>query len=143
MCLTYQTMTELFWLIQASSQCITRKKPHKYLLMSSAEWPALKEEVGWFTNAYLEHHTGRSVDDNWVSIKSAILNAIENNIPTRTSSGRNDQPWISPSIRRKCRKKHRMYKQKQKTVMTPKRKGHLDPLKSQLNVRSDIHGQNL
>ena len=30
-----------------------------------------------------------------------------------------------------------------KIVMTPKRKGHLDPLKSQLNVRSDIHGQNL
>ena len=98
-----------------------KKKTHKYLLMSSAEWPALKEEVGWFTSAYLEHHTGRSVDDNWVSIKSAILNAIENNIPTRTSSGRNDQPWISPSIRRKCRKKHRMYKQ-QKNCDDPKKK---------------------
>ena len=52
----------------------------------------------------------RNVEQNWAAFKNAIQTTVEKNIPSRMTSCRYNLPWITPAIRRLCRKKQRYYK---------------------------------
>ena len=73
--------------------------------MSYADWPAMKEDIVTFRTPFLQEFQNRDIDENWKSVKNVLHETIEKRIPSQTSSTKKEHPWISSSIRRKCREK--------------------------------------
>ena len=57
----------------------------------------------------------RSVNQNWSLFKDKVTDLMKKHIPTRTFRPKFDVPWMSTSIKRGIRKKHRLYKRAKKT----------------------------
>ena len=70
----------------------------------------MREDMSSFASVYLHSSSERSAEENWESIKSSLKSTIDKNVPTRTSKGNQQHPWISASIWRKAHKKHRLYR---------------------------------
>ena len=60
-----------------------------------------------------------NVTDIWNFIKKEVESIIETNVPSKTSSTRQHQPWINTKTKRLLRKKQRWY-QKAKDSSDPK-----------------------
>ena len=121
---------------------INKKKPHTYHLFSKADWPAIREDLKAFSVTFLQTHSTRTVDENWEVSKTAIKTAIDKHVPIRTSKAKSQQTWISSSIRRKARKKHRLYRKAIKKK-DPASKAEFKTFKKQLRERSDRLAQTI
>ena len=64
----------------------TKKKPHKYHLMSKADWPAMKEDIVTFRTPFLQEFQNTDIDENLKSVKNVLHETIEKRIPSQTSS---------------------------------------------------------
>ena len=51
-------------------------------------------------------------------------------IPHKMSKSRNDLPWLTPDLKRKCRRKHRLYNQAQKSRKPEHRQRYKDAQKA-------------
>ena len=56
-----------------------------------------------------------SVEHDWSEFKDGIFKCMNENIPSKMSSMRNNTPWITPPIRRKLRQKQRLYNKAKET----------------------------
>ena len=75
----------------------TRKKAHKYHLFSKADWPAIKEDVTSFSASFFKVAASRTMDENWVSVKELLKSSVDQHVPMRTSTAKQQQPWIISS----------------------------------------------
>ena len=92
-----------------------KKKPRKLFAWSQAKWSKIKEDVSSFTENFLNTYNDFSVNENWNRIKCCINDSLTSHVPVKISSGKQSNSWITPELRRKSRKKHRLYRKAKRT----------------------------
>ena len=88
---------------------IQKSAPHKIYQWGRAKWSRIKGETRAFATRFCSD-SGRSVEDQWSSIENHISKMMKEHVPSKFSKTRTDQPWVTPDLKRKCRKKQRLYK---------------------------------
>ena len=53
--------------------------------------------------------SGRSVDEQWESIENHLTKMLKEFVMSKFTRRRTDQPWLSGDLKRRCRKKQRLY----------------------------------
>lgn len=61
----------------------------------------MREETKAFTKEkyFNGHRNKRSIEENWSIIKVFLLETTKNNVPTKTTKGRQSLPWINNKIK--------------------------------------------
>ena len=88
---------------------IIKKTPRKVFVYKKANWSAIKTELDKFSIEFTRSVGERSVEENWLKFKNVLQGLVDKYIPSRMTSCRHHLPWITPTIRRLCRKKCRLY----------------------------------
>ncbi|XP_072048916.1 uncharacterized protein [Amphiura filiformis] len=91
-----------------------KQKPRKLYMFKKADMEGLQKGMGNFTSNIVSGNT-TSVEHDWNEFKDGIFKCMDENIPTKMSSMRNNTPWITPEIRRKLREKQRLYNKAKET----------------------------
>ena len=100
-----------FVTIQTSLQ-LTRNKPPKRSihLWNKADINRLKSDALKFNNFFISNYKSETnIDNMWNCIKDNLLTIIKNNVPTKISSSKIHQPWITTMTKRILRKKQRWF----------------------------------
>ena len=91
----------------------------KYGLSQHVKWPTRDNrtlDLSDLAFAYLGSNPVLcSVDDNWSSIASNILQAADNHVPHKMSKPKRHLPWVSPSIKRMMNRRNRAFKKARRT----------------------------
>lgn len=88
----------------------TKKMPRKIYLFSKANIPNLQSAIDTWQQDFLSSNPGsRSVQENWDIFKSKITLFMENHIPSKMSKPNNSSPWITNQIRKKIKRKQKLY----------------------------------
>ena len=87
------------------------KKPDRYVFQyRKGDLDGIKRDMGEFGAKFLsEDPFKRSVNDNWDLFKENLVNSMKKNIPQKKVSSRWNLPWMTPEIKRLCRKKKRAW----------------------------------
>ena len=93
----------------------SKKKPCKTFVFSKANWSKMKEDPSTFVTSFLEALPETSVDENWEKIKGHLTSSMAKHIPSRTTSRKQHQPWITHGMKERTWKKHRMYRKARKS----------------------------
>ena len=93
---------------------INKKQARFFPLWAKADWNSLRSMTITFCNEYLASAGNRTVHQNWVSLTSHFLK-MKSTVPTKKTSTRFNLPWLSPELKRMCRKKRRLYKKAKKS----------------------------
>ena len=101
--------------VDSASKARTTKKPsHKIFKWQQADWEKLKNDAGVFRDEYLNSSGNRTIAENHSCI-SDFFQGVLKQIPHKMSRIRNDLPWLTPDLKRRCRRKHRLYNKAKKT----------------------------
>ena len=95
-----------------------RCKPvkRKIHLWKKASIVSMKEECFKFQQEFLDKYCVTSpVHDMWFDIKSELITILDNGVPSKVSSTRVNQPWITRSVKRLTRRKKRSFNKARKT----------------------------
>ena len=100
-------------IVLVDSQTIApRLKPVKRLihLWKRADVNALNQDVASFTSNFLStYSTATPVELLWEEFSKSCQAAISKHVPSKLSSSRFDQPWITASVKRLSRQKQRAF----------------------------------
>ena len=80
-----------------------------------ADWSTIREKFGHFKTTFMESCHLHSVEENWKSFKTTVLNLMDLHIPSRMTKSRQNLPWWNRSLHRLVRKKQRAYKKASKS----------------------------
>ena len=81
----------------------------KVYLWNEADFTVIKELVTQFANSFLENTIDTPIQDLWDAYKTMCLNCLQL-VPTKSvPTGKCNQPWATPFIRRLSSKKWRLY----------------------------------
>ena len=81
----------------------------KLYLWNKADFTSINRLVTEFANSFLDNTINTPVQDLWDAYKSMCMNCLQL-VPTKTApSGKSNQPWATPLIRRLSSKKKRLY----------------------------------
>ena len=94
---------------------LAKKDKRKVNLFNKADWGEIREKTSAFTTHFLNKITQNTVEHNWQLIKKHISQTISNLVPCKTTSCRYNLPWVTPKLRRMCRKKQRLYNKARKS----------------------------
>ena len=97
--------------------------------MENANWQQLKDNASVFCQEYLKTSDSRDVADNHNSLLG-FFNSCLNLIPSGMSKSRVDLPWLSPELKRSCRRNQRLYNQAKKSGKPESKKRYQDARKS-------------
>ena len=89
---------------------IITKPQRKIYQWSKADWRSLREQTVVFAEDFLASETTRSVNENYIKIRTYLEEVMENKIPSKLSSKRFKLLWFNRELKRLCRKKARKYK---------------------------------
>ncbi|XP_063951801.1 uncharacterized protein LOC135153256 [Lytechinus pictus] len=95
-----------------SSIKASRRKPvkRKICLWKQADLENLKKDCLVFQNSFTgQYCTSSSVQDMWLDIKTTLTKLLDKHVPSKMSSTRYNQPWITRSVKRLSRKKKKYY----------------------------------
>ena len=89
-----------------------KKKPRKIFLFKRADGETLRDNISNNLEVlgHIECESASKLDDLWIKLKSTILDAVEQNVPTKNIFGRWHVPWLIPSLKRAIRKKQCLYR---------------------------------
>jgi len=89
-----------------------KKKPRKIFHFKRADVDRLRDNISSNLEVLrlIECESASELDDLWIKFKSTILDAVEQNVPSKNISGRWHVPWFTPSLKRVIRKKQRLYR---------------------------------
>ena len=94
---------------------INKKAERQVPLFHKANWTQLKEDLHLFRDDYLgSKPCERSITTNWYLIKTTIHKLMTRHIPQKSVGTRFNLPYITPAIKRKIRRRHRVYKKAKK-----------------------------
>ena len=77
----------------------SKKKPRKTFVFSKANWSKMKEDASTFVTSFLEALLETSVDENWEKIKGHLTSSMAKHIPSRTTSRKQYQPWVTHGMK--------------------------------------------
>ena len=94
-----------------------RRRP--IFLYSKADTDKIRQDLTRYSNDFFtEDPYSRPLSSNWDNLKHAIHTSMNNHIPQKTPSSRYSLPWFNRELRRRHRKKQRLYRRAQ-TYNTP------------------------
>ncbi|XP_071500419.1 uncharacterized protein [Diadema antillarum] len=71
---------------------------------------AIRETMGSFADTFLaETSLDTPIENQWMEIKNKILSVLEKDVPSKMTSCRFSQPWITAELKRLSRKKKRAF----------------------------------
>lgn len=86
------------------------KPPRKVFNFQKANIDNLKSITKEFSHEFLSSNPeGNSVDSNWGTIRDFLKNLMNSHIPFKIRGGKRHLPWITYQIKRKMRKRDRLY----------------------------------
>ena len=117
---------------------LQRPTSRKLYLWNRADLEGLRESMTTFSESFTSgHDTSQSVEELWTSFKSGCLDALNTNVPSKMTSQRFNQPWITRDLKRLSRRKDRAYKRYSKTHST-RDYSHYKDLKNTVHVRCKL-----
>lgn len=93
---------------------ITKSKPRKQYIFKKANMEGLQKDMENLNSNILKRDVTSSQQD-WCEFRDGIFKSMDENIPSKMTSKRNNTPWITTGIRRKLRKKQRIYNRAKKS----------------------------
>ena len=91
---------------------LPRKKPtkHSIRLWNKANLNSILQDARSFSNDFLQTFTlSSSIDEMWSNFKSSLLKILDSHVPTKMSSSKFSQPWITTKVKRAIRQKQRWF----------------------------------
>ena len=89
---------------------ISKKVRRKVYLFGKADMCALKAELMDFQSEFLENHpASQSVEESWNLFKNKTNELMDKHIPSKMTSTKHSNPWITQEVRRMSKKKQRLY----------------------------------
>ena len=86
----------------------TKKQPHRIYKWDKADWDRIKEESTTFAERFCSEAVNWDSNTQWKHIEDHMKNVLRH-VPHKMSKQRVDQPWLTPDLKRRCKKKHRLY----------------------------------
>ena len=74
-----------------------------------ANWEAIRQQIRSCWTSFSENSPSRSVNENWLKLKSILNQCLDKFIPTKMTSPRENLPWLSKSLLASIRKKKHLY----------------------------------
>ena len=116
---------------------IAKTVPHRVHQWSKVNWDDVKGETKAFADQSCAEARDMSVDEQWESIKQHLNSVLKKHVPSKFSKVRKDQPWLSNELKRRCRRKQRMYNRwKRLKALNKSCKAARDPIKSSTRTRT-------
>jgi len=91
----------------------TRKRPtkRKIPLWKNADYESIQLATTRFTSSFTSDNTpDTDINTLWDSFKDACSTIVEKNVPSKMSTSRFNQPWITRNIKRMSRRKKRAHR---------------------------------
>lgn len=97
-----------------------QKKPQRKIYMfGKANIDALKSDVADFVNNFLQSNPGeQNCDSNWKTIRNNLTELVEKHVPSKLSKRKCSLPWITIDIKRKMRKRDKLFSKARKTSIS-------------------------
>ena len=101
-----------------SSLYLPRRKPVKRTirLWKKADIDGLRRDTRNFANKFLRQHSQTdSVEHMWEAINKNLLTILDKNVPTKMTTSKIHQPWITTETKRLLRQKQRWFHKAKRT----------------------------
>ncbi|KAK3096098.1 hypothetical protein FSP39_023212 [Pinctada imbricata] len=99
--------------VQVKLQRPTRRKIY---LWKKANMTDLRNHMRNFSDNYVQNHsTTEPIDSLWCALKTGCLSVLDTCVPSKMTTQRYSQPWITQDLKRLSRRKHRAYKRYMKS----------------------------
>ena len=82
-----------------------RTKPRPVRQFKKVNWEAIRQQIRSCWTSFSENSPSRSVNENWLKLKSILNQCLDKFIPTKMTSPRENLPWLSESLLSSIRKK--------------------------------------
>ena len=92
-----------------------RTKPRPVRQFKKANWEAIRQQIRSCWTSFSENSPSRSVNKNWLKLKSILNQCLNKYIPTKMTSPRENVPWLSRSLLASIRKKTSLYSKAKRT----------------------------
>ena len=92
-----------------------RTKPRPVRQFKKANWEAIRQQIRSCWTSFSENSPSRSVNENWLKLKSILNQCLDKFIPTKMTSPRENLPWLSKSLLASIRKKASLYSKAKRT----------------------------
>ena len=87
----------------------TKKAPHKVYQWDKANWEQMKPCTKVFATKYLTEAHSRNTKTNYQAIENHLCNMMTAHVPSKLTRTRTDLPWMTNTLKRMCKRKHRLY----------------------------------
>ena len=94
---------------------ISKTPPRKVYKWHRADLDALRHDAALFLDRYMASADDRSVVENEAEISAELQRMMDAHVPHAMSKHRHDVPWLTPELKRKCRRKQRLYNKWKRT----------------------------
>ena len=81
----------------------------------NANWEAIRQQIRSCWTSFSKSSPSRSVNQNWLKLKSILNQCLDKFIPTKMTSPRENPPWLSKSLLASIRKKTSLYNKAKRT----------------------------
>ena len=90
------------------------KSPYKRYKFNKADWDAIKTHFVTFRTDFLSQYLSNTVEENWSSFKSTLLDLMNRFVPCMTTKRRQNLPWWNRHLQKLVRRKQRLYNKAKK-----------------------------
>ena len=94
---------------------MNKKKPRTIFLYDKMNKVSLKQQLRENYNVFKDSSAPRTVEDNWNNFKNILHQVMTDTIPRKNLTGRTDVPWMTYKIKRRLRRKQRLYNKARRT----------------------------
>ena len=95
---------------------INAKRPRNIQLFNKADWDKIRNDLNTFEESFFTGiPSNNTVDQNWGSFKTTVLNAINKWVPAKKSKSNNDLPWMTREAKHLKRRKEKTHSKAKRT----------------------------
>ena len=89
---------------------VIKQRPRKVFLYHKANNQALLDDIGNWSREFCDKDcSNRSVNEMYEEFQNKIQSAMDNHIPSKILTKRNQTPWINTKVKRLHKRKQRAY----------------------------------
>ena len=108
---------------------ISKKPPRKKYLWNKVDWDKWKRRAKNFTHTYLYFQSERTTEENYRAIQTFFDKTLDH-LPFKMSTVRYDLPWLTQDLKRKCKRKQRLYNKAKKSGKLKHKRAYQEAQKS-------------
>ena len=90
-------------------------KPRPVHQFKNANWEAIRQQIRSCWTSFSKKSPSRSVNENWLKLKSILNQCLDKFIPTKMTFPRENLPWLSKSLLASIRKIASLYNKAKRT----------------------------